>query len=179
MLRGPLCSSPRFTPPHPICCPKSQMEIKRSTNPLNWEMVLQKEAAAAPGNSSRDRHLRQLAGTEKCLFVCLASRSLLFIQLWCDAKAQPHVPAGQGTAPEEGSPQLPAAGRHCRLPAGENRELCRRREKFGTTEAESIPAQPRQRAGRAGQQPACAEGFPSGRDKGGNKAPFLARVRQA
>jgi len=30
---GPLCPCPHFTPPHPICCPKSQTGIKRSAKP--------------------------------------------------------------------------------------------------------------------------------------------------
>lgn len=102
------------------------------------------------------------------MFVCLLCLPLPPVHsalVLCQGPAT--RPGGTGHRAGGGVPAAPAR----RQPADTiahrlgKLEVCRRREKFGTTEAESIPVQPRQWAG--------AGGFPSRRDTGGNEASFL------
>lgn len=80
VLRGPLGSCPRLTPPHPICRPASRTGIKRSTKPstgrrLRGKKKKRKLRLTLENHHSPHRRLRQLlhARTQRFvrLFACL------------------------------------------------------------------------------------------------------------
>lgn len=56
VLRGPLCSCPHLTPSHPICCPKSQMGIKRSAKPSTGRRLQKKLRLTLKTNISDNLH---------------------------------------------------------------------------------------------------------------------------
>lgn len=56
LLRGPLCSCPHLTPSHPICCPKSQMGIKRSAKPSTGRRLQKKLRLTLKTNISDNLH---------------------------------------------------------------------------------------------------------------------------
>lgn len=158
--RGPLCSCPRVTPPHPICCPKSRTGIKRSANASTGKRLQKKrrltlKTTTAQTNISDNLHARR----NVCLFACFASCSLPFTQPLVPCQGPATRPGRMGHRAGGGAPaapaRLPAAGRHNGSPAGENREVCRRRGKFGATEDESKRPCPASAAGRAGRGAAC------------------------
>lgn len=100
VMRGPLCSCPHLTPSHPICCPKSQMGIKRSAKPSTGRWLQKKLRLTLKTNVSNNLH------THQEIFVCLLRLLLfLFIQplVWCQGLAPCPIPVGQGTPPEGSS----------------------------------------------------------------------------
>lgn len=133
VLRGPRCSCPHLTPSHPICCPKSQMGIKRSAKPSTGRR-LQKKLRLTPKTNISD-NLRTPRNI--CLFASTPAPPV---------HSAPGAVPGPGHMSHPGGTGHPAGGEQLwcchRSRAGKNRELCRHREESGTREAGSIPAQP-------------------------------------
>lgn len=133
VLRGPRCSCPHLTPSHPICCPKSQMGIKRSAKPSTGRR-LQKKLRLTPKTNISDN---LPTPRNICLFASTPAPPV---------HSAPGAVPGPGHMSHPGGTGHPAGGEQLwcchRSRAGKNRELCRHREESGTREAGSIPAQP-------------------------------------
>lgn len=112
VLQGPLCSCPRVTPPHPICCPKSQTGIKRSTKPstgrrLQKKLRLTLKTMTARTDDSDNLHARR----NVCLFASPPTSSPSFSPGAMPGPSHTsrwdRAPRRRGSA---SSPRSPAAG---------------------------------------------------------------------